>query len=111
MSVALLGLISFQLYWINSALKLNKERFESNVQESLNFVVNKLEKQEAYVFAFKGINKFKLGPLNEEHTKRSDTSSNSIIRYSAKIFQLESDSVKHLFEFLYQSSGLMLILL
>jgi len=99
MSLALLGLTSFQLYWINSAIRLNRERFESDVHESLNFVVNKLEKQEAYLFAFKGINKFRPRAVIEEHIYRTDTSSDGIVRYDARIFRLESDSAKHLFEF------------
>lgn len=47
MTIALLGLTSFQVYWINNALKINKERFKQNVHESLEFVVNRLEKDEA----------------------------------------------------------------
>jgi two-component system phosphate regulon sensor histidine kinase PhoR len=44
MSIALIGLISFQLYWINSALKLNSERFKQHVFESMQNVALKLEK-------------------------------------------------------------------
>lgn len=47
MTIALLGLSSFQVYWINNALKVNREQFKQNVHESLQFVVDKLEKEEA----------------------------------------------------------------
>ena len=43
----MIGLVSFQLYWINSALKINEERFKQDVHQSLNNVVSKLEQQEA----------------------------------------------------------------
>ena len=47
MGVSLLGLVSFQLYWINNAIKVSEERFKQDVHEALNIVVAKLEKQEA----------------------------------------------------------------
>ena len=46
MSIALLGLVGFQVYWISNALKVNEERFKKDVQEALNTVSQKLEKQE-----------------------------------------------------------------
>jgi len=47
MSVASLGLVAFQYYWVNNALKINQERFEQNVYQSLAATVDKLEKSEA----------------------------------------------------------------
>ena len=47
MSVALSGLVIFQVYWIDSVLTANKERFQSDVHDALNSVVDKIEKQEA----------------------------------------------------------------
>lgn len=46
MSFALLGLIYFQFYWIDSVLKANEERFKNDVREVLRIVTLKLEKQE-----------------------------------------------------------------
>ena len=37
-SVALLGLIAVQLYWIKDAIQIGEERFEQNVNEALNNV-------------------------------------------------------------------------
>jgi len=51
MSIALVGLTSFQIYWINNALELNKKRFKENVFESLNYVVRNLEDREVVHFA------------------------------------------------------------
>ena len=47
MSMATLGLVAFQYYWVNNALKINQERFEQNVYQSLYSTVDKLEKNEA----------------------------------------------------------------
>ena len=96
MSLALLGLTSFQLYWINSALRLNRERFEKDVSESLNFVVNKLEKQETYLFAYKTFKQFSSG------SSQGDSSnpfflSNKIIHFNA--FQKKDDFANYLLQF------------
>jgi two-component system, OmpR family, phosphate regulon sensor histidine kinase PhoR len=52
MSVSLLGLIFFQLYWIKSAIEVGEERFRQDVYEVLNMVANKVEKKEALIIAF-----------------------------------------------------------
>ncbi|MEO1049090.1 MAG: HAMP domain-containing sensor histidine kinase [Bacteroidota bacterium] len=59
MTIALVGLTSFQLYWINNAINLSKERFVKDVQESLNLVVDRLEKQEVKEFTAKSVTRVK----------------------------------------------------
>ncbi len=44
MSVALIGLIGIQLYWIKNAIKLREQRFESAVNEALSGVVYQYDK-------------------------------------------------------------------
>lgn len=51
MSLALLGLIGFQIYWINSAIRLSEDRFHKDVRESLRNVSVKLELNEMMVAA------------------------------------------------------------
>ncbi|MFC5412814.1 sensor histidine kinase [Larkinella bovis] len=46
MTVGLLGLIALQLYWIDNALSLQKEQFDSRVTDGLQEVVRTLERQE-----------------------------------------------------------------
>lgn len=43
MSVALLGVVVMQAYWINQSIKLSEEQFNKNVFLSLNAVISKLE--------------------------------------------------------------------
>lgn len=47
MSAALLGLIGFQWYWIDSVIRANEEGFRRDVVDALHSVTEKLEKQEA----------------------------------------------------------------
>jgi len=51
MSVALIGLIAFQAYWLGYMLTSKEENFSSEVRSSLDQVVRKLEKQELLVLA------------------------------------------------------------
>ena len=46
-SLALLGLIGIQIYWVNNAVTLGEQRFEQSVNEALNNVVLRMEKHQA----------------------------------------------------------------
>lgn len=48
MSIALLGVIVVQIYWIDSSIQVRHEQFERSVNEAMNCVVSKLETQEAF---------------------------------------------------------------
>ena len=61
MSLAMIGLIGFQAYWINNAIDVSNVKFNQNVHEALNHVVSNLEKREVYFAASKQINN---RPLN-----------------------------------------------
>jgi two-component system phosphate regulon sensor histidine kinase PhoR len=46
MCLALIGLISFQWYWIREAIAIRNEQFSQKIAESVQEVVHRLEKQE-----------------------------------------------------------------
>jgi two-component system phosphate regulon sensor histidine kinase PhoR len=46
MSIASIGLVGFQYYWVNNALRINEENFEQNVYQSLSSAIDQLEKGE-----------------------------------------------------------------
>ena len=46
LALALSGLIAIQIYWINNAIELEQQRFETNVSNALNQVVDMVERQE-----------------------------------------------------------------
>ncbi len=43
--LALAGLTAIQVYWLDNAMTLGEQRFEQNVNEALNNVVSRMEKQ------------------------------------------------------------------
>ncbi len=53
MALALIGLVSFQMYWINNAINISEDRFKKGVHDALNSVSNKLEQQEIVYTAAK----------------------------------------------------------
>ncbi len=90
MSLALLGLTSFQVYWINNALEANRERFKQNVHESLKVVVDKLEKDEALDFTTSSF--FTFSTNSFENAKGQLTISERAGR--PNIFIVENDSIE-----------------
>lgn len=56
MSLALLGLIVFQFYWIQEVTKANDERFNQTVHNALSSVANKLAMQNDYNFLQQDVN-------------------------------------------------------
>ncbi len=57
MSIALLGLIIFQFYWIKEVTSANDDRFNQTVQNALNAVTNKLAMQSDYNFLQQDVNR------------------------------------------------------
>ncbi|WP_268033211.1 sensor histidine kinase [Algoriphagus sp. PAP.12] len=47
MSVASLGLVAFQYYWVNNAIRIYQDRFDQDVYQALTGTVDQLEKSEA----------------------------------------------------------------
>jgi two-component system phosphate regulon sensor histidine kinase PhoR len=52
----MISLISYQVYWIDNAIRINDVQFSQNVHEALNKVVAKLEKNEVYHAAYQQFN-------------------------------------------------------
>ena len=46
MSIALIGLIVVQGYWIKNAIDLENEKFDKDVMEALAMTIDKIEKEE-----------------------------------------------------------------
>jgi len=69
MGVSMIGLIAFQLYWIDSLVKANEERFQKDVLDALNAVASKLEKQET-IAAYNTLNYINQAPAYDTSRKR-----------------------------------------
>lgn len=106
--MAMLGLIAIQIYWIRNAVVLKEQRFEQSVNEALNSVVYKMEKQSTaaritrkFNFRKQGI-RWMMDPdsLKEGMTFYQDTLSESHIlklkkpdKFKVKVFEeITSDS-------------------
>ncbi|WP_114752378.1 sensor histidine kinase [Pleomorphovibrio marinus] len=55
MSLACLGLMGFQFYWVTNVLKINRERFEQNVFQAMAYTADKLEKSETSEILLKSL--------------------------------------------------------
>jgi len=51
MLIAMIGLITFQWYWIENAISVRKEQFDRNVNDALQATIRKIEKQEVIFLA------------------------------------------------------------
>ena len=73
MALALIGLISVQLYWVINVVKLEEARFESDVSDALTFVIEKIDKNETAEVVVKRVIKNSDSPIyivNEHQTTK-----------------------------------------
>ena len=70
MSLALVGLIGFQWYWISSVQQVNEVRFDQEVIESLQAVASKLERQEAMFWVKQRMAKSSFAPNPNKAAQR-----------------------------------------
>ena len=61
-TVALVGLVVFQVYWINQSVQASRRQFEQQVYAALNTVVSQLEQQEAYWYAYRSVGPVEAAP-------------------------------------------------
>ena len=48
MSVALIGIISLQVYWITHDIQLKEQQFDQTINQAMNAIVDKIETKEAF---------------------------------------------------------------
>src|SRR6187551_1938680 len=48
MSIALIGIICLQVYWISHDIHLKEQQFEQTVNQAMNAIVDRIETQEAF---------------------------------------------------------------
>jgi len=76
MSLALLGMICLQIYWISGSIRLNEEQFDKNVYAAMNRVGDKLQYYEEAAV---------LEALNSSHDDSNDANRN--IRRAARYLE------------------------
>ncbi len=90
MSLALLGLIGFQWYWIESVIRASEDRFKRDAIDALHSVSEKLEKQEA-LYAFS--QSFPFGPGFSAGNNFSWSGSNP--QRGTQKFEIISDTINN----------------
>lgn len=77
MSVALVGIISLQVYWIKHDIQIKEMQFDQAVNQSMNEIVDKIETNEAMNMLHERV--FKIDPVKITQLMIRDTSSTSPI--------------------------------
>lgn len=110
-SIAMIGLILAQLYWINSAFKLKEERFEESVNTALRNVVYKHEKKSAAAKISKRFNFRKQGMrwMDKEDSLKSNAQFITDSHLDKKAYHLKPDrfNVKIVEELESDSAGVL----
>lgn len=101
MSLSLIGIISIQAYYINDSVKNEKERFKFNVNKTLNYVSNTIEKNELdkYYGEFQKLDKEKQedsASVSELFIYRKDN--NKTILYSSDILEQDLKLAPSIFD-------------
>ena len=73
MSIALIVIISLQLYWILHDIRLKEQQFDQSVSQSMNAIVDRIETNEAYNILNEHV--FKIDPARITQLMIRDTSS------------------------------------
>jgi two-component system phosphate regulon sensor histidine kinase PhoR len=86
MMITMISLISYQVYWIDNAIRINDVQFSQNVHEALNKVVARLEKNEVYRAAYQKFN----NPLIDNWFYNEDTDRITRLNgYDSQIYQIQ----------------------
>ncbi|MBN8696491.1 MAG: HAMP domain-containing histidine kinase [Bacteroidetes bacterium] len=108
-SLALIGLIAIQVYWVNNAISLGQDRFEQSVNEALNNVVYRLEKFKAaakitqkFNFRKQGIRYYSTVDISGDKTSLVSDSLGDKVSYQLPKNKL---NVKIVEEFVSDSNG------
>ena len=92
MSVALVGIISLQVYWIKHDIQIKEMQFDQAVNQSMNEIVDKIETNEAMNMLHERV--FKIDPVKITQLMIRDTSSTSPIMITDTSIEMPHHPVK-----------------
>ena len=104
MGLSMIGLIAFQLYWIDSLVTANEERFRKDVLEALNNVASKLEKHEAIA----AYNKLRL--LNSTPGRERQAGQRQVYKQKMQVANQGSEQVFMFFDTVQFGDGLQVVM-
>src|SRR4051812_17559232 len=92
MSVALVGIISLQLYWILHDIKIKEQQFDQSVSQAMNAIVDRIETNEAYNILNERV--FKIDPSRITQLLIRDTATVIPVTLTETGFEIPSHAVK-----------------
>lgn len=95
MGLALVGLVVFQVYWIESIVSANEQAFKRDVQDALTTVAQKLEKKEAMVVAVDNFHtNFAIQSPSENDSNRVELIESTFEKKVVEVQDIVKDSTK-----------------
>ena len=92
MSVALMGIISLQLYWIFHDIRIKEQQFDQSVSQAMNAIVDRIETNEAMNILNERV--FKIDPSRITQLMIRDTSSTMPLTITDKGFEIPNHAFK-----------------
>ncbi len=92
MSLALVGIISLQLYWILHDIQLKEQQFDQSVSQSMNAIVDRIETNEAFNILNDRV--FKIDPTRITQLMIRDTSSSMPVTITDTSIEIPKHLIK-----------------
>ncbi len=92
MSIALIGIISLQLYWILHDIKIKEQQFDQSVNQAMNSIVDKIETSEAMNILQERV--FNIDPKTITQLMIKDTASNIPIIITDTTIEIPAHAIK-----------------
>ena len=92
MSLALVGIISLQLYWILHDIRLKEQQFDQSVSQAMNAIVDRIETNEAFNILNDRV--FKIDPTRITQLMIRDTSSSMPVTITDTSIEIPKHLIK-----------------
>ena len=92
MTVALVGIIGLQIYWILHDIRLKEQQFDQSVSQAMNAIVDRIETNEAYNILNERV--FKIDPSHITQLMIRDTSSTMPVTITDTSIEIPKHAVK-----------------
>ncbi len=92
MTIALIGIISLQIYWILHDIRIKEQQFDQSVSQAMNSVVDRIETNEALNILNERV--FKIDPTRITQLMIRDTSSTFPLTITDSTIELPKHAVK-----------------
>jgi signal transduction histidine kinase len=92
MSIALMGIISLQLYWILHDIRIKEQQFDQTVSQAMNAIVDRIETDEAMNILHERV--FRIDPSKITQLMIRDTASNIPVIVTDSTIEIPNHAIK-----------------